>query len=56
MQSAAGCGEHDVVRGQEVSTQEEGHLPVPAPLPAPVGAAVEGVLASGQLDRPRRRL
>ena len=52
VQSAAGRGEHDVVRGQEVSTQEEGHLQVPAPLPVLVGAAVEGVWASGQLDWP----
>ncbi len=53
VQSAAGRGEHDLVRGQEVSTHQEGHLPVSAPLPARVGAAVEGVWASGQLDRRR---
>ena len=56
MQSAAGRGEHDVVRGQEVTTHEEGHIQVSAPLPALVGAAVEGVWASGQLDRPRPRV
>ena len=32
------------------------HLPVSAPLPARVGAAVEGVWASGQLDRPSPRV